>query len=193
MSVQSTLYGKVKQRRVTVALFTGSVVCSIAGCAILAQPDISVTPLRSGAVPLDSREVAFNLPSGVTAAHRPSLCMILDTAQYVFRPHPEKFHPLDLTDTTIHVRNAVNGAPVVLRAVLETRSGERIESDRGGYTPGNGMGTAYDHEHLLGEEGVVVCLDWHNLIPGVTYVKLGLGSNQPIVVHELTWHRYTRT
>jgi hypothetical protein len=169
--------------------------CVGAACALLPSPDISVKTLRSGSVTVDSTGVVFNLGSGVTDASHPRLCMILDTLHYVFHPRAEKFHPLQLTDTTVYPRDAGTQTtkPIALRAVLEGRNGERIDSSGGGYSPGNGMDTPYNRIHLLGEEGEEVCLHWNTLRPGVTYVRLRLRSTRPIVVHELTWHYSNRT
>jgi hypothetical protein len=169
--------------------------CIAAACALLPNPDITVKTLRSGSVAVDSTGVVFNLRSGVTDASRPELCLILDTTHYVFHPRAEKFHPLQLTDTTVYPRNAGTQAstPIALKAVLERRNGERVESNGGSYSPGNGMDTPYNQAHLLGEGGEGVCLNWNALRPGVTYVKLRFRSTRPIIVHELTWHYLTRT
>ena len=169
--------------------------CVGAACAFGPAPDITVKTLRSGSVAVDSTGVVFNLRSGVTDAHHPELCMILDTLHYVFHPRAEKFHPLRLTDTTVYPRDTSTQAttPIALRAVLEGRNGERVDSNGGGYSPNNGMDTPYNRLHLLGEGGEEVCLDWNALRPGVTYVKLRLLSTRPMVVHELTWHYLSRT
>jgi hypothetical protein len=121
--------------------------------------------------------------------------MILDTLHYAFHPRGEKSRPLPLTDTTVYPRDAgtETTTPIALRAVLEGRDGERVDSSGGGYGPGNGMGTPYDRMHLLGEEGERVCLVWNTLRPGITYVKLRFRSTRPVVVHELTWHYFSRT
>ncbi|HKW10673.1 MAG TPA: hypothetical protein VJO33_09855 [Gemmatimonadaceae bacterium] len=162
---------------------------------LLPSPDISVKTLRSGALAVDSAGVVFNLRAGVSDASHPSLCMILDTLHYVFHPRAEKFHPLQLTDTTVYPRDTgtQTTTPIALRAVLEGRNGEHVVSSGGGYSPANGMETAYNRMHLLGEEGEAVCLDWNTLGPGVTYVKLRLRSTRPIVINELTWHYLSRT
>ena len=169
--------------------------CFVGACALLPSPDITVKSLQSGSVAVDSAGVVFNLRSGVTDATHPAVCMILDTLQYVFHPRAERSRPLPLTDTTVHSRDAGMQAatPIVLRAVLEGTNGERVESTGGRYGPGNGMDTPYNREHLLGEGGETICLDWNALRPGVTYVKLRLRSTRPIVVHELTWHYLSRT
>lgn len=163
-------------------------------CSLLPTPDVTVKTLRSGSIAVDSTGVAFDLPSGVADPH-PTLCMILDTLRYDFRPRAEKFHPLGLTDTTIYSRDA--GAqitsPIALRGVLEGRNGERVESNSGGYGPGTGTDTPYNRAHLLDEGGEVVCLGW-NLSGRVgTYPKLRLRSTRPIVVHDLSWHYFTGT
>jgi hypothetical protein len=121
--------------------------------------------------------------------------MILDTLQYVFRPRAEQFHPLQLTDTTVYLRNSATHptTPIVLRAGLEARNGERVDSGNGEYVPGNGMDTPYNRAHVLDEGGEVVCLGWSALRPGVTYVKLRLRTSQRVVVHDLTWEYLTRT
>jgi hypothetical protein len=169
--------------------------CVGAACALLPTPDVTVKTLRSGPIAVDSTGVVFNLRSGVTDARHPELCLILDTLHYVFHPRAEKFHPLQLTDTTVYPRDAGTHAttPIALKAVLEGRNGERVESSGGGYSPGNGMDTPYNRAHLLGEEGEVVCLGWNARRPGITYVKLRFRSTRPIVVHELTWHYLSRT
>jgi hypothetical protein len=169
--------------------------CVGAACALGPTPDITVKTLRPGSVAVDSTDVVFNLRPAVTDAHDPELCMILDTLHYVFHPRAERFHPLQLTDTTVYSRDAGTQAamPIALRAVLEGRNGERVESSGGGYSPGNGMDTPYNRARLLGEGGEEVCLDWNTLRPGVAYVKLRFRSTRPIVVHELTWHYVSRT
>ena len=169
--------------------------CVSAACALLPSPDITVKTLRSGPLAVDSAGVVFNVRSAGTDASHPSLCMILDTLHYVFHPRPDKLHPLPLTDTTVYPRDAdtQTATPIALRAVLEGTNGEFVVSSGGGYNPGIGMGTAYDRMHLLGQEGIVVCLDWNALRPGATYVKVRLQSTRPIVVNDLTWHYLTRT
>ena len=163
---------------------------TVSACGLLPEPDITVNTLRSGSITVDSMGVVFALRSGVTSVRDPKLCMILDTLHYVFRPRAEKFHPLRLTDTTVNSRNISiqDAPPIALRAVLEGKKGDRVESSGGEYSPGNGMDTPYNRAHLLGEEGEVVCLGWNSLRPGVTYLKLRLRSTRPIVVHEPTWH-----
>jgi len=162
---------------------------------LLPSPEITVKTLRSGSLAVDSAGVVFNVRSAGTDASHPSLCMILDTLHYVFHPRPDKLHPLELTDTTVYPRDpgTQNTTPIALRAVLEGTNGEFVVSSGGGYNPGIGMGTAYDRMHLLGQEGIVVCLDWNALRPGATYVKVRLQSTRPIVVNDLTWHYLTRT
>jgi hypothetical protein len=176
-------------------LLPAAIGCIGAACALLPTPDVTVRTLQSGSVAVDSTGVVFNLSSGVTDARHPELCLILDTLDYVFHPRAEKFHPLQLTDTTVYPREPGMQAatPIALRAVLEGRNGERVESSGGGYSPGNGMDTPDDRVRLLGEAGEEVCLDWNALRPGVTYVKLRFRSARPIVVHELTWHYLGRT
>jgi hypothetical protein len=168
--------------------------CVGAACALFPDPDITVKTLRSGSLAVDSAGVAFTLRSGVTDARQPGLCMILDTLHYVFRPHGDKLHPLTLTDTTVYPRQAGTQTitPIALSAVLEGSNGEFVVSSGGRYGPGNGMETPYNRTHLLDEEGMEVCLVWHTLRPGVTYVKLRLQSTRPIVVNELTWHYFSR-
>jgi hypothetical protein len=169
--------------------------CIGAACALLPTPNVTVKTLRSGSFTVDATGVVFDLRSGITEAKQPTVCMILDTLQYVFSPRAEHFHPLQLTDTTVYLRNNATRSttPIVFKAVLEARNGERVDSGSGEYVPGNGMDTPYNQAHLLDEAGEVVCFGWSALRPGVTYVKLRLLTSQPIVVHDLTWHYLTRT
>jgi hypothetical protein len=166
--------------------------CVLSACTSLPAPDITVTALQSGVVTVDSTDMVFTLPSAVTGAQRPALCMILDTLQYVFRPAAEHFHPLPLTDTTLYSRvdGIRDSTPIVLIAVLEGSTGERVGYTSGAYSPGTGMDTPYNHSHLLGAEGESVCLSWELHSRGA-YTKLRLRSNRLVVLHDLTWHYFT--
>jgi hypothetical protein len=152
-------------------------------CALLPNPEVSVKTLRAGSFTLDSSVVSFDLRPGVTQAQYPEVCMSLDTLRYTFRPKAEQFHPLELTDTTIYARNdsTGDGRAIALTALLEAPNGDRVNSGRGDYAPGNG------------EEGEVVCLGFGALPPNVTYTKLRLRSTVPVVVKQITWHYFTRT
>ena len=163
--------------RISLARFLLTAIGFIVSTCISLPTLMSVKTLRSSPVTLDSTGVVFALRSGVTDGNEPSVCLVLDSLRYTFRPEAKPFHPGMLTDTTVYPRNvtAPGGTPIAFRAVLEGNNGERARFQPSGYG-------------FNQNEGYELCLGAPELVPGVSYVRLRLRSTRPIIVERVTWH-----
>jgi hypothetical protein len=148
----------------------------ISACALLPEPDVTVSTLRAKPLTIDSAGIVFELGRGVRGTQQPGVCFSTDTSRYVIRPQATKGFPLQLTDTSLQTRGG--GTPIALRAALEGADGVLVDSHGGAYGPD--------------ESGERLCVGWTGLRPDMTYVRLHVRSTPPIVVHDLTWRFFTR-